>query len=78
MNNIDISFAKNFLCIYKIKTEEKGFKEILILINPNTKVELFSLNDNYQVLMTENGRVNNPFEVKNVNINPCSLIVLAK
>lgn len=78
INNVDVSFTKNNVCIYKIKTNENGYKEIVVIINPNKMVELYSLNDNYRVIMTENGRVLEPFEVCNLIVNPCSMIILAK
>ena len=47
-------------------------------INPNKMVELYSVKDNYKVIMTENGRVLEPFDVCNLIVNPCSIVVLAK
>ena len=49
-----------------------------VIINPNKMVELYSFKENHKVIMTENGRVFEPFDVCNVIINPCSLIVLGK
>jgi len=78
INRIDISFTKNNVCVYKIKTDEYGYDEVIVIINPNKMVELYSLKDNYKVIMTENGRVLEPFDVCNLIVNPCSIVVLAK
>ena len=78
INRIDISFTKNNVCVYKIKTDEYGYDEVIVIINPNKMVELYSLKDNYKVVMTENGRVLEPFDVCNLIVNPCSIVVLAK
>lgn len=78
LNNVDISFTNNGLCVYKLRTEERGYSEVLVLINPNKKVEVYSLNDGYEVIMTENGRLATPFQVNNLMINSCSLVIVAK
>jgi hypothetical protein len=78
LNNVEVSFTKTGVCVYKLKTEEKGYTEVLVLINPNKKVEVYSLSDGYKVIMTENGRLASPFEVNNLMINPCSLVIVAR
>lgn len=78
INNVEVSFTKNNVCIYKMKTDEYGYNEIVVIINPNKMVELYSFKDNYKVIMTENGRVLEPFDVCNLIINPCSMVILAK
>ena len=78
INNVDVSFTKNNVCVYKMKTIEGDYKEILVIINPNKTVELYSLKGNYKVIMTENGRVLEPFDVCNLIVNPCSMVILAK
>ena len=78
IENVDVTFTKNNVCVYKIKTDENNYKEIVVIINPNKVVELYSFKNNYKVLMTENGRVLEPFDVCNLIVNPCSMVILAK
>ena len=78
IENVDVSFTKNNVCVYKMKSNDKNYKEVVVIINPNKTVELYSLKSNYKVLMTENGRVLEPFDVCNLIVNPCSIVVLAK
>ena len=78
IKNVDVSFTKNNVCIYRLKTDEHGYDEIIVIINPNKMIELHSFKDNYKVIMTENGRVFEPFDVCNIIVNPCSVIVLGK
>jgi pullulanase len=78
LNNTDVSFTNNGLCVYKLKTVEKGLKELIVIINPNNNVELYSLNEDYKVILTENGKVLEPYNVCNLIINPCSLVILVK
>ena len=78
IKNVDVSFTENNVCIYRIKTDEHGYDEIIVIINPNKMIELHSFKDNYKVIMTENGRVFEPFDVCNIIVNPCSVVVLGK
>ena len=61
-----------------MKTNDNNYKELIVIINPNKTVELYSLKSNYKVIMTENGKVLEPFDVCNLIINPCSMLILAK
>ena len=61
-----------------IKKKITDRTKAIVIINPNKMVELYSFKENHKVIMTENGRVFEPFDVCNVIINPCSLIVLGK
>ncbi len=78
INNVDVNFTKNNVCIYKMKLDDNKYQELLVFINPNKTVELHSFKENYKVIMTENGRVLEPFDVCNLIVNPCSIVILAK